>query len=45
MREPKVFLIGDCHFQHANIIKYCNRPFKDVDDMTEKLIKYWNGVV
>ena len=45
MREPKVFLIGDCHFQHANIIKYCNRPFKDVDDMTEKLIKYWNEVV
>ena len=45
MREPKVFLIGDCHFGHKNIIKYCNRPFKDVDDMTEKLIKLWNNVV
>lgn len=45
MREPKVFLIGDCHFGHKNIIRYCNRPFKDVDDMTEKLIKLWNNVV
>ena len=45
MREPKVFLIGDCHFGHKNIIRYCNRPFKDVDDMTENLIKLWNNVV
>ena len=45
MREPKVFLIGDCHFGHKNIIRYCNRPFKDIDDMTEKLIKLWNNVV
>ena len=45
MREPKVFFMGDCHFGHKNIIRYCNRPFKDVDDMTEKMIKCWNNVV
>ena len=45
MREPKIFLIGDCHFGHRNIIKYCNRPFIDVEDMTRKQISYWNSVV
>ena len=45
MKESKIFLIGDTHFSHRNIIKYCNRPFTDVEDMNEKLIKYWNNVV
>lgn len=39
------FLTSDTHFQHANIIKLCNRPFKDVEDMNEKLIENWNRVV
>ena len=30
---------------HRNIIKYCNRPFADVEDMTRKQISYWNSVV
>ena len=45
MKESKIFLIGDCHFGHRNIIKYCNRPFMDVEDMTRKQISYWNSVV
>jgi calcineurin-like phosphoesterase family protein len=41
----KTFLTSDLHFDHANIIKYCNRPFKNINDMTEQLISNWNSVV
>ncbi len=41
----KVFFIGDTHFGHANIIKYCKRPFSSAQEMNEMLIKYWNETV
>lgn len=36
------FYSSDQHFGHANIIKYCQRPFADLDDMHEQLVKRWN---
>ena len=41
----KVFFTADCHFDHANIIRYSNRPFKSVEHMNREIIKRWNSVV
>lgn len=40
-----LFFTSDTHWGHANSIKYCNRPFTNVDEMNERLIEGWNGVV
>lgn len=38
----KVFVTSDIHFGHDNIIKYCNRPFRDVHEMNEYVVAEWN---
>jgi calcineurin-like phosphoesterase family protein len=40
-----VFFTSDTHFGHANIIRFCGRPFKDTDHMDEQIIERWNSVV
>ena len=41
----RVFFTSDTHFNHTNIIRFCNRPFKDVSHMNETIISNWNRVV
>ena len=36
---------SDLHFGHANIIRYCGRPFADVEEMDAALVERWNETV
>jgi calcineurin-like phosphoesterase family protein len=40
-----VWFTSDHHFGHANIIKYCNRPYNSVAHMNALMEAAWNSVV
>lgn len=40
-----IFFTSDLHFDHANILGFCNRPYSSVTEMNEALIANWNSVV
>ena len=41
----KIFVIVYSHFSHETMIKYCDRPFKNVHEVNKVIIKNWNEVV
>lgn len=42
MSFERIWFVSDLHLSHKNIIKYCSRPFDNVDQMNEILIQNWN---
>ena len=39
------YYTSDLHFNHTNILNFCKRPFKDVQEMNSEIIKRWNNKV
>lgn len=40
-----IWFTSDLHFGHKNVIKYCDRPYEDVEHMDNSLIGYWQNTV
>lgn len=45
IRTHADFFTSDSHFFHKNIINLCGRPFEDVEQMNDELVRKWNEVV
>jgi calcineurin-like phosphoesterase family protein len=47
MDMSETWITSDIHFGHKSILKFCKetRPYADVDEMDEAIIKEWNNTV
>lgn len=45
IRDRRIWVWSDTHFEHHNIIEYDNRPFVNVDDMSGQMIRAYNNLV
>jgi calcineurin-like phosphoesterase family protein len=42
---PNIWCTADFHFGHSNIIRYCNRPFRSVEEMDQSILDRLNASV
>lgn len=40
-----LFFTSDTHFNHANILRFCDRPWNTIEEHDQALIDNWNSVV
>ena len=40
-----IYFIADMHLGHKNVLSFDNRPFKDIEEHDDFLIKNWNNAV
>lgn len=40
-----IWFTSDTHFNHANVIKHCQRPFRTAEEMNAALVDNWRAAV
>lgn len=40
-----IYLTGDWHYNHTKILKYCNRPFADIEENNITIIKNHSKII
>ena len=40
-----IYFTSDTHFGHANVIRLCNRPFNNINEMNNVMIANWNAKI
>lgn len=40
-----IYFTADTHFGHANILRFCDRPFATIQEMDAAMIQKWNAKV
>lgn len=41
-QPPTYWFASDFHFGHSNVLKFCNRPFADMEEQDAALVETWN---
>lgn len=44
-KDQTIYFTSDLHFNHRNMIDFCNRPYSDIKEMNEGIINSWNDTV